>query len=166
MEYISTQLKEMLVPVDGSAVSLDAVALACTIAKRNKGKVYVVYVIEVSRSLPLDADLTNEARKGEEILSRAEQVADSLDFAVAGELLQAREAGHAIVDEAIEKGVDGIVLGVEHQDAGLEVGYTWEREQKPRLLRGGLKLGNVALHVLQHAPCGVLLIRKGMRRPA
>jgi nucleotide-binding universal stress UspA family protein len=152
--------------VDGSEASLDALALACTIAKRNKGKVYVVYVIEVARSLPLDADLTAEARKGEEILLRAEEVADSLDFEVEGELLQAREAGHAIVDEAIERAVDGIVLGVEHQATALEVGYTWEREQKPRPLRGDLKLGPMAQHVLQHASCEVLLIRKGVKRPA
>jgi len=164
--YTGSQPKEFLVPVDGSAASLDALALACTIAKRNKGKVYVVYVIEVARSLPLDADLTAEARKGEEVLSRAEEVADSLDFQVEGELLQAREAGHAIVDEAIERGVDGIVLGVEHQVTGLEVGYTWEREQKPRPLRGDLKLGPIAQHILQHAPCEVLLVRKGVRRPS
>lgn len=165
MEYTSTQLKEILVPVDGSAASLDAVALACTMAKRNKGKVYVVYVVEVARSLPLDADLAPEARRGEDILSRAEQVADSLDFEVEGELLQAREAGHAIVDEAIERGVGGIVVGVEYKNVGEEeVGFTWERGEKPRALRGDLKLGKVAQHVLQHAPCEVVLIRRGMKQ--
>jgi nucleotide-binding universal stress UspA family protein len=165
VEHASTQLKEFLVPVDGSQASLDAVALACTLAKRAKGKVYVVYVIEVARTLPLDAELTPEARKGEEILSQAEQVADSLDFEVEGELLQARETGHAIVDEAIERGVDGIVLGVEYANtAGAEAAFTWARGEKPRSLRGDLNVGPVAQHVLQHAPCEVLLIRKGVRR--
>ena len=37
---------------------MDALALACVLAKRNKGKVYAVYVIEVARPLPLDADLS------------------------------------------------------------------------------------------------------------
>src|SRR3989337_2151076 len=83
---------------------MNALALACLLAKRNKGKVYAVYVIEVARTLPLDADLSPEAREGEEILARAEQVADALDFEVTGELLQARDAGHAIVDEAIQRG--------------------------------------------------------------
>ena len=36
---------------------MDAVLLACSIAKKNKGKVYAVHVIEVKRSLPLDAEL-------------------------------------------------------------------------------------------------------------
>ncbi|MFQ6020290.1 MAG: universal stress protein [Dehalococcoidia bacterium] len=165
MEHTSTQLKELLVPVDGTQASLDAVALACALARRNKGKVYVVYVIEVARTLPLDADLVPESNKGEDILSRAEQVADSLDFEVEGELLQAREAGHAVVDEAIERGVDGIVLGVEYMKAGgAEAAFTWERGEKPRPLRGDLKLGPVAQHVLLHSPCEVLLIRKGVRQ--
>jgi len=133
-------------------------------AKRHKGKVYVVYVVEVARTLPLDADLVSEAGKGEEVLAKAEEVAHALDFEVEGELLQAREAGHAVVDEAIERGVDGIVLGVEHEDSTLEAGYTWEREQKPRPLRGDLKLGRVAQHILQHAPCEVILLRRGMRK--
>ena len=164
MEYKSTQLKDILVPVDGSEASLSALALACTMAKRQKGKVYVVYVVEVARALPLDADLVPEARKGEEVIAKAEQVADSLDFEVEVELLQARETGHAVVDEAIERGVDGIVLGVEFEDSEQDVGYTWERDQKPQLLRGHLKLGQVAQYVLQHAPCEVILLRRGVRK--
>ncbi len=146
MEYDSIQLKEILAPVDGSQASLDALALACTVAKRNKGKVYAVYVIEVARTLPLDADLTPEARRGEEILSRAEQVAGSLDFEVTGELLQARDAGHAIVDEAIERGVDGVVLGM---------GY-----KQPL---GEFQMGRTAQYVLKNAPCEVLIARSPLR---
>ena len=149
MEYDSIQLKEILAPVDGSQASLDALALACTVAKRNKGRVYAVYVIEVARTLPLDADLTPEARRGEEILSRAEQVADSLDFEVTGELLQARDAGHAIVDEAIERGVDGVVLGM---------GY-----KQPL---GEFQMGRTAQYVLKNAPCEVLIARSPLRGKA
>src|SRR3990170_5790588 len=108
-------VRSILVPVDGSPASMDAVALACGIAKKNKGKVYAVHVIEVRRSLPLDADLTEEASTGEDVLVRAERVAQELDFKVEGELLQAREAGHAIVDEAMERGVDLILMGAEHK---------------------------------------------------
>ncbi len=157
MEY-STKLKEILVPVDGSEASLDAVALACSLAKRNRGKVYAVYVIEVARTLALDADLTPEAQKGEEILGAAEKVADGQDFEVEGELLQARDAGHAIVDEAIERGVDAVVLGIEHAQAS--AGFEWPLRGKPRPLAGDLKLGHVAAYVLQYAPCEVWLIRR------
>ena len=146
MEYDSLRLKEILVPVDGSKASLDALALACVLAKRNKGKVYAVYVIEVARTLPLDAELSPEARHGEEILTQAEQVADSLDYEVAGELLQARDAGHAIVDEAIERAVDGIILGMSYK--------------RPL---GEPQMGSTAQYILRNAPCLVILSRSPVR---
>ncbi len=142
----TAKMKSILVPTDGSQASMEAVALACSIAKRNKGKVYVVHVMEVKRSLPLDADLSPEAAHGEEILSQAERVADDLDFEVEGELLQAREAGHAVVDEAAERGVDVIILGVEYE--------------RPF---GGYQLGKLPQYALKNAPCHVWLWRHLVR---
>ena len=85
-------VRSILVPVDGSPASMDAITLACSIAKKNKGKVYAVHVIEVRRSLPLDAELTDDATNGEDVLIRAERVANNADFKIEGELLQARVA--------------------------------------------------------------------------
>jgi nucleotide-binding universal stress UspA family protein len=142
LEYNSLQLKEILVPVDGSRASLDALALACVLAKRNKGRVHVVYVIEVARRLPLDAELSPEAKRGEEILREARQIADSQDSDVADDLLQARDAGHAIVDEAIERAVDGIILGTNY-----------------RRPLGEYQMGAAAQYVLKNAPCPVIVYR-------
>jgi len=139
-------ITSILVPVDGSPASMDAVAVACSIAKRNKGKVYAVHVIEVKRSLPLDADLTEEASSGEDVLTRAERVASDADFRVEGELLQAREAGHAIVDEAMERNVDLILMGAEHK-APL----------------GEYQMGRLTQYVLKAAPCNVWLWRHPVR---
>ena len=136
-------------PVDGSQAGMDALALACLLAKRNKGKVYAVYVIEVARTLPLDADLTPEAKDGEEVLSRAEQVADSLDFEITGELLQARDAGHAVVDEAIERDVDGILVGV-----------TYRRPL------GEFHMGETSNYILRNAPCQVIVCRSAVGSPS
>jgi nucleotide-binding universal stress UspA family protein len=146
LEHDSLRLKEILVPVDGSEASLDALALACHLAKRNKGTVYAVYVIEVARTLPLDAELTPEAKQGEEVLTRAEAVAESLDFEVAGELLQARDAGHAIVDEAIERDVDGIIMGMSYK--------------RPL---GEFQMGRTAQYVIKNAPCQVIISRAAVR---
>ena len=134
-----------MVPVDGSQASLEALALACLLAKRKKGRVYAVYVVEVARTLPLDADLSPEAREGEKVLARADQVADSLDFEVTGELLQARDAGHAIVDEAIERDVDGILFGIEHKGP-----------------LGETQTGHTSRYILRNAPCQVVLCRSAV----
>jgi nucleotide-binding universal stress UspA family protein len=138
----TAKLKTILVPVDGSQASMEAVALACNLGKRNKGKVFVVHVIEVKRSLPLDADLSEEARRGEEMLSQAEKIADDQDFEVEAELLQAREAGHAVVDEAAERHADVIIVGLE--------------AERPF---GGFQLGRLPQYALKNAPCHVWLWR-------
>lgn len=140
------ELRNILVPSDGSDASLEAVALACQVAKQNRGKVYVVHVIEVQRALPLDAEMIPEAQAGEEILAKAEDVAASLDYQVEGELLQAREAGHAIADEAIERGVDGIIVGIPFK--------------RPF---GEFQLGKTTQYLLKHAPCEVWVIRQSAR---
>ena len=134
--------RAILVPIDGSPASMDAVLLACGMAKKNKGKVYAVHVIEVKRSLPLDAELPDEAVSGEDLLTRAERVAVDADFRIEGELLQARDAGHAIVDEAMERGVDLILMGAEHKSP-----------------TGEYQMGRVTQYVMKAAPCSVWVWR-------
>ncbi len=139
-------VRQILVPSDGSVASYEALAQAINVAKRNKGQVVVVHVIEVKRTLPLDADMPNEAMRGEEILSEAERLAEQMDFKVEGELLQAREAGHAIVDEAIERNMDAIVLGTEYK--------------RPF---GEFQLSRTIQYVMKHAPCQVWVYRMPAR---
>lgn len=139
-------LRAILVPVDGSAASLEAVKIACGIGRKAKARIYVVHVIEVQRALPLDAELRLESRSGGDILRRAEQIADAMDCEIEAEILQAREAYHAIVDESSERGVDAIIMGV-----------TYKREF------GEFTLGKTANYVLKHAPCQVWLCRGAIR---
>lgn len=135
-------VRQILVPSDGSQASYEALAQAINVAKRNKGHIVVVHVIEVKRTLPLDAEMVEEAQRGEEILSEAERLAEELDFQIAGELLQAREAGHAIVDEALERRVDAIVIGTDYK--------------RPL---GEFQLSRTTQYVLKHAPCQVWVFR-------
>ena len=137
---------QFLVPCDGSLASYEALAFACAQAQRNKGRVFVVHVIEVKRTLPLDADMTNEAQRGEEILTEAERIGSAAGIRIDGELLQAREAGHAIVDEAIERGIEVIVIGTE---------YT-----RPF---GDYQLGRTVQFVMKQAPCQVWIYRMPAR---
>src|SRR4030042_5630015 len=91
----------ILIPVSGQEVDKDAIQLGCNIARDHKAKVHVVYVIEVKRSLPLDAELEPEVQRAEEILKRAADLADREELEVETALLQGREIGQALIDEAI-----------------------------------------------------------------
>lgn len=140
-----SDLTSVLVPISESAASLEAVGIACNLAKRKKGRVYVVHVIEVARALPLNAEMDNEARQGEKLLRRAEEAARAADYQVMGELLQAREAGLAIVDEARDRGVQAVILGVAYK----------------RLI-GAFQVGRTVDYVLKNAPCQVWVVRQAV----
>lgn len=135
--------KVILVPVDGCPASLEAVAVGCGLARRQKGKVYVIHVIEVPRALALDAELEPEATRGEQLLQEAEHVARQADYQVEGELLQARDVGQAVVDEAISRGVELIIMGMEHKQP-----------------TGEFQMGRLPQYVLRNAPCEVWVIRR------
>ena len=136
---------KFLVPVTGKKADDDIVKTACVLARRSKGKVYIVHVIQVSRTLPLDAEVQPETQSGESVLANAEKIADMVDFQVETEILQAREIGPAIVDEAVERGVDMIIMGLEY---------------KKRF--GEFDMGETAPYILRNAPCLVLLWRGPM----
>ena len=143
MEYPTQRAQDILVPVDGNPPAFDALALACTISRRNKGMVYAVYIIEVARTMALDAELEADASGAETILQEAEQIAGEADCKIEGEILQARDAGHAIVDESIERGVSAIYLGVDY-----------------KMPLGEFELSETARYVIDHAPCQVIVVRE------
>jgi nucleotide-binding universal stress UspA family protein len=129
------EFHKILVPVSGTEADGEAMRLACRLAKKNKAKIWAVYVVAVKRSLPLDAEIESEG-----ILDHIESVAEEQDYEVDTDLLQAREAGPSIVDEAVERGVDLILMGV-----------TYKKHF------GQFSLGNVVPYVLKNAPCHVIL---------
>ena len=137
--------QRILVPVNGNPTDAEMVALACGIARRTRAEVHIIYIIEVKRTLPLDADLPPEAEHGETVLEQAERVAQGFSQEVQADLLQARDVGPTIVDEARERGVDLILLGITY---------------KKRF--GEFDLGQTAPFVLKHAPCRVWVCRQAV----
>ncbi len=135
-------VRSILVPVDGSEAAYRAVAVAAENARRVKATLHLLYVIEVPRSVPLDAPLEGELQRAEGVLERAERIATEHGLTVEGDLVQARQAGHAVVDEGIERKVDAIVLGIDYH--------------RPF---GRFELGRLPQYVLEHSPVQVWLIR-------
>lgn len=134
----------ILVGVSTNPASIEAVSVACATAKARRSKVVAIHVIEVTRNLPLQSDLEGEARRGEQILRRAEEAASNAGYAIEAELLQAREAGPALVEEAASRDVDALVIGV-----------------GPSKVLGDFRLGRTSAFVLRHARPDVWLIRGG-----
>ena len=63
------EFHKILVPVTGTEADDEAIRLACRLAKRDKGKIWTVYVVTVKRTLPLEAEVEPEIKKAEEIIN-------------------------------------------------------------------------------------------------
>ena len=141
------KLSRILVATSGDSTDEEVVALACDLAKKSKAEVFVVYIIEVNRTLPLDAVVEEDIAKAEKILTKAEDIAAENDYEVETDLIQAREVGAAIVDEARERKVDLIVMGLAY---------------KKRF--GVFHMGTAIPHVLEESPCRVILLRESIEQ--
>ena len=130
-------------PVDGGPLDEEMVAYAADLAKRHRARLYSVYVIEVKRTLPLEVDLPAEVEKGEGILQKAEEVARRAKQDIETEVLQARDAGTAIVEEAERRGIDLIVMGLRY------------RKQYDQFY-----LGSTVMYILKNASCRVCVCRE------
>jgi nucleotide-binding universal stress UspA family protein len=137
------EFKKILVPVGGTEADEEAMKLACRLAKKDKGKIWAFCVVAVKRALPLDAEIDSEIQSAEDVLDHVERVAEEEDCEVETDVLQARDAGPAIIDEAVERGVDLILMGIKY---------------KRRF--GQFSLGNVVPYVLKNAPCPVILYQQ------
>ena len=137
------EFKNVLVPVVGTEVDEEVMKLACRLARREKGKVWAVSIVTVKRALPLDAEIDSEIQNAEDVLEHVERVAEEEDYEVDTDVLQAREVGPAIIDEAIERGVDLILMGIKYKKSF-----------------GQFSLGNVVPYVLKNSPCPVILYQQ------
>lgn len=137
-------VKHVLVAVNGGRTDDEAVRTACATARKQRARLTAVYVIEVTRDLPLDAAMESAVERGEGALERAEEIATQNDVAIDTQILQARDVAPAIVDEAVERRCDLIVLGLPYN----------------RRRFGEFTLGHTASYVLKNAPSWVWIVRE------
>jgi nucleotide-binding universal stress UspA family protein len=138
---VEKELYKILIPVAGAKADDGAIELACRLAKRKeKPQLFAVHVIPVERSLPLDAEVASQIGRAEDILARVERMAREQGCDIETEMLQAREVGPAIIDEAKEREADLILIGVSYKKHF-----------------GEFCLGDVVPYVLKNAPCRVIL---------
>jgi nucleotide-binding universal stress UspA family protein len=135
----------ILVPVKGLPADDAAIRLACQIAKQDKSRITAINVIEIQRNLPLNTEHATQMPSAESVLEHAEQVAHSAHGTVETELLQARAAGVALVDEAVERRVDLIILGIPYRNP-----------------LGDFQLGTTTQYILKNARCPVWLCREAV----
>ena len=130
----------ILVPVSGSPSDERTVNLACETLKPSGGRLFIMYIFQIYRHLPIDSALPSEVLKGDNILKSMEKLSEKFKHEVKAELIQAREVGYAIVQEATRRKVDVIAMSIP------------ELKQFARF-----ELEKTVTYVLKNAECNVLL---------
>jgi nucleotide-binding universal stress UspA family protein len=120
---------DIAVIVEGKDLDNELVRLACLMAKKAKRRVHLVHIIEVPRTLPLKAVLTKESEHADQLLTEALTIAEDSGCDAVAEVVQTRDTGTAIVDEARDHNCALIMLGLvrdphkTHDDLGKTIPY-------------------------------------------
>lgn len=138
--------KRILLPLAGAAIDSDVVRLAALIGKPNKAEIEALHVIEVQWHRSLDADLTVDEVRAQQLLEAAEEVGRSVGVTVRSEYVAARTAWSAIVHEAEQRDADLIIIGMPY-----------------RRRMGRVAVGRTVQNVFVNAPCQVIALREAAR---
>jgi basic amino acid/polyamine antiporter, APA family len=137
------EYSNILVPVAAGYPSDEAMDVACRLARERRSRIVAITVVEVPLDLPLDAYLPEQVTIANEQLDEARAIGESYGVPVTTRIVRARNSGRAIVDEAIRRGAEIIVMG---------------GPRRIRLQRGRRAIfGDTVDFVLKHAPTRVMV---------
>jgi nucleotide-binding universal stress UspA family protein len=105
-------IKTILVPTSGAPYSERGIELACRLGIEQKAQIVLTYVIEVPRTLPLNASMDEAEKVANEALTRGQEIVELHNLIPVLQLERAREAGEGIIKVAQDKEADLIVLGM------------------------------------------------------
>jgi nucleotide-binding universal stress UspA family protein len=141
---------KILVPVDGSKYSMEAVNVAADYAKTKKAEVTLITVSPFISGLDLEISATNMANLNESMKSRGEEVLAKAQGMLTAEGVTAKtvlsssiSAADEIIGLAEKQKVDLIVIG----SRGLGGAAT------------RFFMGSVASKVVSHSPCSVYVVK-------
>ncbi|MFZ0342202.1 MAG: universal stress protein [Gaiellaceae bacterium] len=137
------EFRSILVPIAPGYASDEAMDFACRLAAERRASIVAFTAIDIPLDLPLDAELPADVREANRQLDEARAIGDSYGVTVTGRIGRTRNIGRAIVDEAVRRHSEIIVM------AG---------PRRVRLQRGRRQIfGDAVDFVLRHAPCRVMV---------
>jgi len=136
----------VVVALNGGPCDDRIVRLAVETARPTKAEVVAIHVVEIDWTLPLDANVADRSESAQRVLDTAEGAAEHLHGEIEPVMVQARDVGAAIVDEAVERAADLLVVGLPYR----------------KKFGGDFAIGRTVPYVLKNAPCAVWVVREPM----
>ena len=118
--------------------------LGCEFAVTRSAEVIAIHVVEVDWRHDLDDGLGERRDSASRVLDLAEGVAERVKVRMDAQLIQARDVGAALVDEAVALDADAIILGLPYR----------------KRFGGDFDMGRTIPYVFKNAPCRVYVVRQ------
>lgn len=141
LQYPDIDYDNILVPIVGNRISREVMVMACELANEENSSIYALHVIEVPMSRPLDELLPEESELAGTLLAEAKEVAAEFGVKLFPKIVPGRNTGRVIVEEAIDKKSQIVMIGTERK-----------RRTEERFF------GSTVEYVLRKAPCKVLVV--------
>ena len=138
---LEVAFRTIVVPVLRGPEAEEALFAAARLAADRRSRIALVNVVEVPLDRSLDADMQEVEQEAERVLDRAEALLESYGVRTVTRVLRARAAGPAIVQDALARDAELIVVGT----------------PRARIRRGKPIFGRTVDYVLKHSPIRVLV---------
>lgn len=138
--------RRAVIALSGGPTDASIVRLAIEVARPSHAELVAVHVVELDWTQPLDADVAERSEEAQRVLDAAEGIADQLHCKLESVLVQARDVGAAIVDEAAAREADLLILGLPYRTR----------------FGGDFAIGRAVPYALKNAPCEVWVVRQPM----
>ena len=138
--------RRAVIALSGAPVDSRIVRVAAELSRSSRAELVAVHVVELDWTMPLDADVAERSEEAQRVLDMAEGVAEGLHVKLESVLVQARDVGAAIVDEAEAREADLLILGMPYRTR----------------FGGDFAVGRAVTYALRNAPCAVWVVREPM----
>jgi nucleotide-binding universal stress UspA family protein len=135
------EFERILVPVKIGLIGDEVLATAIKLAEDHGAAITALHVVRVPLDQPMDAELFDAEERAEASLAEAKLLAAELDVTIDGVIARSRAIGEAVVEVALERDADLIVMG-----------------SSPRWRRQSRFFSPTVDYVLRHAQCEVMVI--------
>ncbi len=136
--------RRAVIALNGGPIDSYMVRLALEVTRHTHAELIAVHVVELDWTQPLDADVATE--EAQRVLDAAEGIAEVMHGKLESVLIQARDVGAAIVDEAAARDADLLILGLPYRTR----------------FGGDFAIGRAVPYAFQNAPCAVWVVREPM----
>jgi nucleotide-binding universal stress UspA family protein len=138
--------RRAVIALNGGPTDDAIVRLALEVSRHSHAEIIGVHVVELDWTQPLDADVAERSEEAQRVLDAAEGLVEAAHGRMDSILVQARDVGAAIVDEAAARNADLLILGLPYRTR----------------FGGDFAIGRAVPYALKNAPCTVWVVREPM----